>query len=996
LLITIIFTTQNSYAALDYGVGRVRTCNAEGEPEGLDFNPTYGGDDIEFVVTNPVCLTVIATSYFAVKGAITGMNYACGTGSAIPRVKPSPLMDSWDIGKATIKGPRTASCISTTLGAVAALGTAIAEIAVIYGIAERVYDNTSLCGADWVRPNPKTFSFSTPGYKQTVQNKMNEWLRDGDNEDKFRLDDSGEKMYREWYYGGVEVVDNPDSGEVCYDPTTRQTGPYPRQKYYMKGTEAANFDCKKYFILEGKNDPAFTDGRGFSESRLLDFRTAYDCCTKRSRDYICLSARNITEGYLEDVTTAGLVDYDLSKTVFCKAGTNCTIDGITYTSRFMDSDRLICAETYSLCPYNFSIGGGTEYCDYYRDGIYDGSRWDMITVEEVEKGQCVQNSEIRNGDCTYNEKAGQCMNYCQYLTHCTKTSYINPYVSGLTSPYFSEACLNFEGDSQNKAGFNGGIVIGNQKHFSTPIAQCVKETLENVFYNRAGHSKCLNINEYPSKNGECPSGQYVTNGNFVHKKGNKVQENSFFETIQNNLQFAVKLVLTFSIMLYGMNLLLWKTDIRNKKDILMYILKIALVLYFATGDAWQSMFFNGVYSASTEFSRMVFKIKTDEDEQKRDGCQFGRVYLKDGTETYSDRLYPPGKEYLSIWDTLDCKIMRYLAFGPQASTAGVISLILAAYFTGTPGLYFALSGLIFAMLLIAATIRALHIFLSSAIAIIIMVFVSPIIIPLALFEKTKSIFDNWVKELISFCLQPMILFAYIAIFIMVIDQTLIGSASYSGNPPFKTINCQKRCVDSDGNIVRYNGDQSPACDQNDQKIINPMNDSVACLLDVNSFGKFPGLEILGLSIPIVINLFSEHVKDRILTLLKGVLVMYLMYKFMDEIPGITSSLIGGTKLPTSNADGLAMFKGTLGIAKQIQKRVARGLQKHGGKAAGKIREGISSRSSKGKQQGDASGESGSDSSSGGKKIDGIDSGSSDTDGPDSSSGGGGNGNDSSA
>ena len=55
------------------------------------------------------------------------------------------------------------------------------------------------------------------------------------------------------------------------------------------------------------------------------------------------------------------------------------------------------------------------------------------------------------------------------------------------------------------------------------------------------------------QDGSCLSGQYVTDGNFIYKKGNKVKENSFFEMIQINMKFIVKLVLTFSIMLYGMN-----------------------------------------------------------------------------------------------------------------------------------------------------------------------------------------------------------------------------------------------------------------------------------------------------------------------------------------------------------------------------------------------------------------------------------------------------------
>lgn len=955
LILVLTSISSSSYAALDYGVGRIRSCSNDSisKVEDLDWNPTFGGKDVEFVLTNPTCIGILISSYAAVKIAIALMNYHCQSGSAVPRVIPSLLLDSYEIGKATIRASRSStvspSCTPALIGAYASFTRFIAQIFITYGIANDVYNNSRICGANWMASSNITYSFSVPNYKQEVENTVEEWFRNN-NTANLTFEN---KTYREWFYGGVEVTDNPDSGSACLDPTAPKTqtsdgAQYPRQKYYLRGLEAGNFNCKKYQLLEGKS---------YSDPDAM--KTAHECCLSRSQNYICIeynathlrSANAISQGF-------GGSSIDAARK-FCRGGEKCSIEGITFAANFLDNDRFICAETHSLCPYNFAIGGGSEYCDYYRDGTWDGNRWSLIKAADIEAGNCAPKSEIRNGDCTYNDKAGMCRNYCQYLTHCTKTSYSYSYKSSLNSPYFSEACLNFEGDSQNRASFGGGIVIGAPRHFSAPIAQCVKETLENLFQNRAGHSKCLNVNEYPSADGTCPSGQYVTDGNFVYKKGNKVKDNSFFEVVQNNLRFIVKLVLTMSIMFYGMNLLLWKTDIRKTKDILVYFLKIGLVMYFATGDAWQGMFFNGVYNASTELSRMVFKIRVGEegvvvDEKgnrvgsKRDGCQFGRLYLEDGRETYSERLYSPGKEYIAMWDTLDCKIMRYLGFGPSVSTANVASLIFAGILTGPIGIYFAFSIFIFAMMLISVTIRALHIFLSSCISIIIMVFVSPIIIPLVLFEKTKSIFENWLKELISFAIQPMILFAYIAILIMVMDQTLLGSASYKGDGPYKSIDCQERCVDRDGLTVPYNGSQPPLCDQVGEKVINPLDDSVACLIDFNSFGKFPGLELIGISIPIIKNLLSDNIKERVLTLLKGALIMYILYKFMDEIPGITSSLIGGTALPTASADAGTMLKNLTGLARNIQKRLTRGALKLGKKAGSKGREGIRAMMDKGK------------------------------------------------
>jgi len=918
LIFSLIFSSQLSYASggVEYGPGRVRSCNTDnGSVQGgIDFNPTTGGKDINFVLSNPVCVTVIATSYAAVKVAIGIMNSACDTGSSV-RLTPTPFLDFIDIAKGTAKiSSQGATCGASVAAAITSLGVAIGELAVIWGISKSVYENTSICGAEWMGPNPSKYDMSASNYKQTVQLAIRGYLR-GTAADKAKLSlTSGDKTYREWYYGGVEVADNPDGGGACLDPTQPKSSSilgfsYPVQKYYLRGLQNGNFNCAKYNLKAGQNDP-LTNAPITSTDRLAELKAAYNCCKKRSQEYIC-------------------INYNSTK-VFCKGGTNCTINGITFSTKYVDNSY-ICAESYSLCPYNFSIGGGSEYCDYYRDGKWnsDTGRWTMITEAQVAAGTCSAYSEIREEDCTYNDKAGKCQNYCQYMTHCSKVSdadYL--YESSLLSPYYSSACINFEGDSQNSTAFNDGVILGSQRHFSAPIAQCMKETLENLFHNRAGHSDCLHNGEIPSADGSCPTNQYVSVGSYVRKKGNQVQEKSFFSTIQSAMESVVRMGITLSVMFYGLNILWGKNNVGDKKDIMVYITKIALVLYFATGDAWQTMFFDGVYGSSMTFANMVFKIESSQNENQRDGCQFGNITLPDGTQISSGRTYPSGKEYLAIWDTLDCKIMRYLGFNAQSPAANIASLIFAGMLTGPVGIYFAIALMFFGFFFLSATIRALHIFLTSCISIIIFVFVTPVIVPLGLFSRTKGIFDKWISELISFCLQPMILFAYIAVFITVMDKTVIGSATFYGDPPSRTISCSSFCKNADGTIEPYVGDQAPACDKVGQHTVDPLNDSVACLIDVNDFNKFPGLELFGISVPVLKNLLNSHIKERVLTLLKAALIMYLLYQFMDEIPSITSSLIGGTQLPGTGAkDGaMDMLKKVAGFAAAAQERAVGGVK----------------------------------------------------------------------
>ncbi len=257
----------------------------------------------------------------------------------------------------------------------------------------------------------------------------------------------------------------------------------------------------------------------------------------------------------------------------------------------------------------------------------------------------------------------------------------------------------------------------------------------------------------------------------------------------------------------------------------------------------------------------------------------------------------------------------------------------------------------FGFFFIALTMRALHIFLASSMGIIILVFVSPVIIPMALFKQTNDIFKKWVGELIGYSLQPMILFAYVAFFITIMDKTMIGSATFSGEAPYKSISCDKFCKNSDGSIEPYVNGNFPPCTDDGDLVVNPMNDSVACIINLNDFGKMPGLEMFGLTLPILANFFEDNIQAKLLTILKAMIVMYLLYKFMDEIPGIGERLVGGSKLPTSTNDPIAMMKKLRGALAAMQERAVGGTKKLGMAAMKKSKQAARDIGSKGKASG---------------------------------------------
>ncbi len=909
LFFAVVFFALESYAAIDYGTGRIRKCDPmTGEVEGLQYNPFYGGDDVEFIMSNPVCIAVASYAYGSTKIAIAAMNYACGNPNGI-RVVPSPFLDAIDITKAAINASDP-KCATGIAGATTSLQLTASAFAILWGVSKEVFNNARICGSNWKGPNPTQYMNNADQYKNEVEKTVDGYI-ERQEKDKLKLSN---KSYREWYYGGVEFEDNSDD-ETCLDVTQPKVdGQYPAQKYYMRGFETGNFDCKKYYITLNNDPSSLTRDpqditKALTEDRLKDYKKAYECCKKRAREYACIEYGN---------------DHK-----FCRVGSRCKITSthpVHFSVKSEDNGRMACVETYSLCPYNFTLGGGASKCIYYKDGVEisaGSENYEMIKLQDIKNGNCGGKSEIRNADCTYNNKAGRCKNYCQFMAHCTKTDLSNyQYISGLSSPYFSNACVNFTGDSRNRISYGTGFIAGSSRHFSAPLAQCVKETLENVFYNRAGHTKCVSEIDSINSQGQCSKGE-------AYKQGQQVSSRSFFAKMQDLMQATVKMVLTLSIVFYGTKLLFIGKDGVQKKDLLMYILKIGLVLYFATGDAWQTMFFDGIYSSSTFFSNLVFKIETSEDLNKRDGCQFGNLTLSDGSQVLTSEPYPSGKEYLAIWDSLDCKIARYMGFGPEVSTANIAKLMIAGFFTGAPGIYFAIALLIFGLALIAATLIALHIFLSSVISVIILVYVSPLVIPCALFAKTNNIFKGWLTQLISFCFQPMILFAYIAIFITVMDKTLIGSAKFYGEPPARIISCKQFCQNSIGNVVT----DSPNCDRPGEKIIRPKVDSVACMITNDSFGTWPGFELLGIGIPFLLDFMTDHAREKILTILKAALVMYFLMEFMEQIPAIATALLGGAALPGAKVSPGNMFKSTVGFLSGVQQRANRAGFKYAPKLA---------------------------------------------------------------
>jgi hypothetical protein len=891
-------------------------------------------------MSNPVCASYIAGTGLAVVGGAFGSSLLCKNpaiaagGPAIATLGLAVLNAiSANAASCALGDPICCGALATFVGLV---GGAVSTLAVIHKVADDAYKGATVCGREW-------YSWRNAGANGEVN-----WQETEGNYRKclkrLFLDDSIEcignkkpypnssveisnRSYREYIYGGIEFEDNGEG--ACQNPWPDNSAKRLRslgynsnnQRYYMTGPgKAPAFACHR-FLSSNRNDKSA--------------KAAYECCSARTKEVMCIERGD---------------DHK-----FCKMGEKCVLKNVFYeVSESRKHSDYICARSYSVCPYNHPVGGGTE---------------EKVFVE---------------GDL------GQIKNFCQYMNHCSKLP-LTPFIrfSNMDGAYISKACKDLKGDSQNVYGYTAQLLPINNKGFTAPMAQCFKETLENIFFHRAGFTECNDPNQFPDEQGICADG-------YKFEEGESLVGDSFFVKMQNSLQLAIKLGVTMAVIILGIGVLFAvPKEFFTKKEIISFVIKISFVMYFAVGDGWQSWFLQGILDSSTLLAEITFrpnesptkrsiknedgsynviKITKDNDATRLDGCQFPRYdYSTSGVATdYSNPKYPPGKSYLKIWDTIDCKLARALGFGPEASIPNIALMILAGFFTGGLGVVFFLAAFIFAFLLLNVAIKALHIFLMSILSIIILIYVSPITITAMLFKKTKGIFDGWWKQLLGYALQPMILFAYLGIFISIFDDVLIGKdVSFISSGKIEINGIEQDDIYGRKHV------KSMDCSKNDAR-----NTSVYCIFLASEISTWTGLKDLGIAIPIL-ELTS---KEKLQTIIKSALIMFVLMKFIDQISVLAAKLVGGEELKSDwnvNLTGKS-YKALRGIQKRgmrVAMKVGGSVIRKGANTVGNFardvgNKGKSTDSDSGKS-GEASGFGGEGSSATGRSADGA-SGSNDT------------------
>ena len=305
-----------------------------------------------------------------------------------------------------------------------------------------------------------------------------------------------------------------------------------------------------------------------------------------------------------------------------------------------------------------------------------------------------------------------------------------------------------------------------------------------------------------------------------------------------------------------------------------------------------------------------------------DGCYFG------------DAKYPEGKEYLSMFDSLDCKLSNYLHTSAQLTGIHIVLILVVLFVSAPVGIFILLLGFTLFFLLFAIVFKIFYFFIVNILAINVLVFVSPIIFPALLFDKYKGIFDEWLKSIMGFCLQLVVILIFAGFFIGTIDRVGLGGAEYINHNPETGRNPELHCPTDAGT-------------------------SVLCLFaptmlshsETDNLSQTIGKEILGVLgfgnlYYLTENIGNNGFANFFLSILSFVIVLAVFYNFLSKIPDIAEKIADspstlGSKVGVFNSMSTA-YKGMNATNNIIQggRMMSNALVKKTGRDAVRLVKGI--------------------------------------------------------
>ncbi|MGX6959860.1 MAG: palindromic element RPE1 domain-containing protein [Rickettsia endosymbiont of Pentastiridius leporinus] len=339
-----------------------------------------------------------------------------------------------------------------------------------------------------------------------------------------------------------------------------------------------------------------------------------------------------------------------------------------------------------------------------------------------------------------------------------------------------------------KSCYTGANYSQSLINFSGLAVQCLKETLDKIFF--TGNS--------------CGS----------QNQGIELTTLTAFPTFQGYLKKAISAALILYVMFFAFNMLLNK-EYGNMDKIALFIIKLLFVVYFSIGlgplnfSSGKPTQENGMLTyglpllngIAPEFAQIIFNAAG-----AKGLCVFDTSKYQDGYQLYG------------LWDAIDCRIGYYLGLDllynidkngilnsfssgsgggggnnipipdlgtPDSKSPNDLTKVGSLrFFTVMFGFFMAgniiifIGGLVFAVIFLSILLYFITHYLVCMITIYVMTYISPMFIPMVLFNRTKGYFDGWVKVCLSCALQPAVIAGFIALLITMYDSAIYKNCEF--------------------------------------------------------------------------------------------------------------------------------------------------------------------------------------------------------------------------
>jgi type IV secretion system protein VirB6 len=396
-----------------------------------------------------------------------------------------------------------------------------------------------------------------------------------------------------------------------------------------------------------------------------------------------------------------------------------------------------------------------------------------------------------------------------------------------------------------------------------------------------------------------------------------------FSSFRDQMRTIVRMLLVIYIIFFGFKISLGG-EIPPAGEVLMFGMKMILVLYFSVGlpsasspggyqDGVQTFLYPFFSQASSDLADMMYEAGG-----ARGLCAYGTDNVQ----------YASGGSYLALWNSIDCRFAYYMGLSyMNGLLTAAWELILGGVFAFQ--VIFVIVLIIFLVFFVSIIVHFTHVFILSMISIALLIYMAPLFVPCALFNQTKGFYDAWLKQIISYTLQPMILASFIALMLTVFDTQVFGTCTFTTGSLPKTSWVQ--FIVGYDDLASYKGFE---IDSTNADNANSSCTSTMGYAFLSGVSMLSSKNLFFFTIPVIVSDFVDQFLPGLLTL---VLFGFLFHALAGQVGMIAGDLTGGAPLAKMAVGATAVFDKAAGMAKAVAKNAmgdTKGAAEEAKKAAG--------------------------------------------------------------